>query len=58
MIKDGYSSKYHTGKICINAGCKSPAGTAWTKLWCASCDKERKERISESIESIARSMKS
>lgn len=58
IIADGYSAKHHTGKPCINRGCGKPAGTAWTKLWCAECDKERKDGIRENLERMLARFKS
>lgn len=40
---EGNSSKYHTGKACID--CEKPAGTAWSKLWCFDCNVKRMRRL-------------
>lgn len=43
----GNSSKYHTGKPCID--CDNAAGTAWSPLWCFKCNKKRMEHINASM---------
>lgn len=48
---EGNSSKYHTGKLCIE-GCGRPAGTAWSLLWCFECNVERINRINEQFKQI------
>lgn len=45
---EGNSSKYHTGKKCIN-GCGRPAGTAWSPYWCFECNVERMRRIGNQL---------
>jgi len=45
------SSKYHTGKSCIE-GCGRPAGTAWGKHWCFECNVKRINRISRQLDSM------
>jgi hypothetical protein len=32
-----HSSKYHSGKICIEEGCNKPAGTYWNINLCSEC---------------------
>lgn len=49
---DANSSKWHTGKECIEKGCQLPAGTAWSDYWCWSHNSERLDRISKSLEGI------
>lgn len=49
----GNSSKYHTGKPCIEPGCNEPAGTAWGPYWCQKHNAERLNRISEQLEKIS-----
>jgi hypothetical protein len=44
------SSKYHTGKACVEKGCSNPAGTHWSHLWCVEHNAERLDRISKSLE--------
>ena len=46
------AQKYHTGKKCIEPGCYNPAGTAWSPLWCQSCDAERRRRIGSSLRAM------
>lgn len=50
------SSKYHTGKECIEKDCKLPAGTAWSDYWCWKHNAMRMDRITVSMEKIAQSM--
>jgi len=50
----GNSSKYHTGKECIVKDCTEPAGTAWGPHWCFKHNIERMNRITKSLEEIAR----
>ena len=52
---EGYNSKYHTGKKCVEDGCDKLAGTAWGKYWCAKHDIERRERIGKSLENMLKS---
>ena len=55
-FEDGYnvrnSSRYHTGKKCIESGCSNPAGTAWSPHWCFECNVKRMKRISLSLRNI------
>ena len=44
------SAKYHTGKACVERGCKRPAGTAWSENWCQQCNAQRMHRISKIFE--------
>lgn len=44
--------KYQTGEPCIERGCKEPAGTAWSPLWCQKHNAERIDRISASLEGL------
>lgn len=47
---EGNSSAYHTGKICVEKGCKSPAGTWWSPLWCFEHNVARMKRITAGLE--------
>ena len=49
---DGNSAKYHSGKPCYTKGCKEPAGTWWSPLWCFKHNVERMDRITKSLEAI------
>ena len=51
------SAKYHTGKDCIEDGCKKPAGTHWSPYWCFAHNAERMKRISASLEKMAMKLK-
>lgn len=51
---DGNSSRHHTGKPCIEAGCNEPAGTTWSPLWCQACNAKRIKRINESLRAATR----
>lgn len=47
-------------KTCIGFGakegkCSNEAGTPWTPLWCAECDQERRDKITEQMQKISRS---
>ena len=46
------SAEYWTGKICIEAGCMQPAGTAWSPHWCLEHNAERMKRINDKLEQI------
>jgi len=48
---EGNSTKYHTGKLCIN-GCGRPAGTAWGLHWCVDCNIKRLDGVLKSLHSI------
>jgi len=50
---EGNSGKYHTGEPCIEKGCKKPAGTWWSPLWCHQHNVARLKRISASLEDAA-----
>lgn len=50
----GNSAAHHTGKDCIERGCRNPAGTQWSPLWCFSCNGIRMRRISQQLESLVR----
>ena len=52
---EGNSSKYHTGKVCIECQ-ERPAGTAWSPYWCYECNVERMKRITKQMEEIRNSM--
>jgi hypothetical protein len=49
---DGNSAKYHTGKPCVEKGCKHSAGTWWSPLWCFEHNVARIRRISASLDDI------
>ncbi|HEX7906839.1 MAG TPA: hypothetical protein VF534_01935 [Paraburkholderia sp.] len=42
---EGNSHTYLTGKSCIVVGCKQPAGTAWSPLWCVKHNISRMKQI-------------
>jgi len=46
------SSKYHTGKKCVELGCNNLAGTAWSPHWCFECNVKRLNRITVSLEKL------
>lgn len=48
----GNGPQYHTGKPCIVPGCASPAGTAWSKLWCFAHNVERIDQLSAQIQRL------
>ena len=45
----GNGPAHHTGQPCIEPGCESPAGTAWSPYWCFGCNVARINRISASL---------
>lgn len=51
---EGNSAKYHTGKQCVTKGCKAPAGTWWSPLWCFEHNVERVKKITASLEDAVR----
>lgn len=51
---DGNSSKWHTGKRCVEKGCGKPAGTWWSPLWCFEHNVDRMRRISANLEDAAK----
>lgn len=52
----GNSAEYHTGKQCIEAGCKEPAGTWWSHLWCVRCNIKRMDAISRNLADMCERM--
>ena len=48
----GNSLAHRTGKRCIEPGCGSLAGTAWSPYWCQSCNVARMKRIGDSLRSM------
>jgi len=54
---EGNSEKYHTGKECIENGCKNPAGTAWSPFWCVDCNIKRIDRVTEQLGEISEMFK-
>lgn len=48
----GNSKLYHTGRDCIEPGCRRPAGTAWSDLWCFECNVRRMDRIDRQLRDI------
>lgn len=46
---DGNSSKWRTGKQCVEKGCKKPAGTWWSPHWCFEHNVERMKRVSAGL---------
>lgn len=46
------SASYHTGQPCVEAGCRNPAGTAWSPLWCQACNAKRLKRITRSLQEL------
>lgn len=54
---EGNSSKYHTGKECIEPNCNNPAGTWWSPFWCFSCNVKRIRRIEKSLKDILDDLK-
>lgn len=44
------SSKYHTGKKCIEKGCDKPAGTIWSPYWCYKHNAKRLERVAKQLD--------
>jgi hypothetical protein len=50
---DGNAPKWHTGKQCVEKGCKKPAGTWWSPHWCFDHNVERMKRISAGLNDAA-----
>lgn len=50
---EGNSERYHTGKRCIEADCKNPAGTMWSPHWCFRHNRERMARLGRSLKDAA-----
>ena len=48
----GNGPRYHTGRDCIEAGCREPAGTAWSPYWCQRHNAERMHRIEEQLAAV------
>lgn len=53
----GNSSKYWTGKTCIEPGCYGPAGTAWGPYWCFKHNVERINRVDAQLVKIRDELK-
>lgn len=47
---NGNSPKWHTGKSCVEKGCKKPAGTWWSPAWCLDHNVERMKRVSAGLD--------
>lgn len=47
---DGNSAKWHTGKQCVEKGCKRPAGTWWSPLWCFDHNVKRMRKVSDGLD--------
>lgn len=45
---------YLSGLVCIERGCKKPAGTAWSPYWCQECNAKRIRRITANLERMQR----
>ena len=43
-----------SGRVCIEQGCRQPAGTLWGPLWCPDHDRERINRISDNLAALVR----
>ena len=54
---EGNTSKYHTGKKCIEKDCNKPAGTAWSPYWCFECNVKRIRRIDNQLLDIVKDFK-
>jgi len=48
------SAKWHTGKACVEKGCKAPAGTWWSPHWCQAHNDARLKRITAGLEDAVR----
>lgn len=51
----GNAVTYHTDGLCIENGCKEPAGTWWSALWCFKHNVIRMDRIRASLRQIEES---
>jgi hypothetical protein len=51
---DGNSSKWHTGKQCVEKGCRKPAGTWWSPVWCFDHNVERMKRVTAAMDDAAK----
>lgn len=38
---------------CVEFGCDEPAGTPWSPYWCEAHDKERRDRITATLDALA-----
>lgn len=54
---EGNSSKYLTGKICIERKCQNIAGTRWGKFWCFHCNVKRMDKINEAFSEMLTHLK-
>lgn len=50
----GYGPEHQSGKPCIVAGCKEPAGSAWGPHWCFKHNVERIDRINIGFAKLSR----
>lgn len=48
----GNSEKYRSGRVCIESGCKNPAGTYWSPYWCVPCNIKRMDRVTQSLNEL------
>lgn len=49
---NGHICQDPSGLICAKPGCDEKAGTWWGPYWCPEHDKERLDRISDSLDAI------
>jgi len=49
----GHVCQEPSGRVCVERGCDSEAGTWWGPYWCPPHDAARLDGISASLESIA-----
>lgn len=45
---------YQSGLVCAEPDCNAPAGTPWGPYWCPMHDDERLDRITRSLERMAK----
>jgi hypothetical protein len=43
-----------SGGVCVESACEEQAGTLWGPMWCPEHDKERLDRVSDSLDSMVR----
>ena len=54
---DHYHPGHRSGRICVERGCKEPAGNAWGPHWCFKHNVERFRRINAGMANLQAAFK-
>lgn len=53
----GNGPEHHTGRQCVEIGCRNPAGTAWSPWWCFRCNVKRMDQIEHDLRALRDKLK-